>query len=66
MLHGSSEWWIKNNLMVQMSRSGLRVDFEGCKQLAVVIQKQGHRSPEAVKLAKELGLDPKWLPRQRR
>jgi hypothetical protein len=66
MLRGSPEWWIKNNLMVQMSRSGLRVDFDGCEQLAVVIQKQGHRSPTAVKLAKELGLDPKWLPRQRR
>jgi hypothetical protein len=59
------EFHIYQRLQVQMSRAGLRIDSDRCAVLARAIQKRGHRSPEAVKLANELGLDPRWLPRRR-
>jgi hypothetical protein len=56
---------IYQRLQVQMSRAGLRIDSDGCAKLARTIQKHGHQSDEAARLANALGLDPKWLPYQR-
>ena len=53
------------HLTAQMSRAGRAVDREACAQLAKVIQLEGHRSQEAVQLARALGLDPRYLPRRR-
>jgi hypothetical protein len=51
--------------MAQMSRAGRQVDFEACARLAADIQQFGHRSGRVRYAAKEMGLDPKWLPRRR-
>lgn len=65
-LRGTPEWYIHNKLMAQMSRAGRKVKPEQCVRLAVMIQQDGHKSAAAKELAKQLGLDPKWLPRQKR
>lgn len=57
---------IYKRLLVAQSRAGQQCDMDRCAELAFIIQRKGHRSPEAVQLANELGLDPTWLPRQRR
>jgi hypothetical protein len=41
------------------------VDFDGCASLAVAIQQDGHRATHVKDKATTLGLEPRWLPRQR-
>jgi hypothetical protein len=62
---GTAEEGIYERLLPMMSRAGLPVDLAGCAELAQVIQTSGHRSAEAVELARALGLDPQYLPRRR-
>lgn len=52
-------------LMCEQSRAGRAVNREGCAQLAHVIEAHGHRSNEARKLARTLGIKPQRIPRQR-
>jgi hypothetical protein len=61
----SREESIYRQLLTQMSRAGRQVDFDGCAHLATDIQQYGHRAEHVKNAATTLGLDPKWLPRQR-
>ena len=63
-LPGTHEEGIYTKLLCQMSRAGRAVDFGGCVELAEVIQREGHRSSKARRLAKVLGLNPRYLPRR--
>jgi hypothetical protein len=56
---------IYRQLLAQMSRAGRQVDFDACMNLATDIQQYGHRAGRVKHAAEAMGLDPKWLPRQR-
>lgn len=62
---GTHEEAIYQRLLPAMSRAGRAVDLDGCAQLAAEIQARGHRSQEARTRARQLGLDPYFLPRRR-
>ena len=63
---GTPEHYVFMKLLCQMSRAGRAVDFDGCARLAAVIQTEGEKSVTAWSLARDLGLDPLWLPVRRR
>ena len=62
---GTPEEDLYERLLVQQSRAGRRVDFELCAELAFLIQEHGHRASKVRYMARDLGLDPRWLPRRR-
>lgn len=62
---GTDEEAIYRRLLPAMSRAGRAVDCERCGQLAVAIQARGHRDPVVRRLARLLGLNPRFIPRPR-
>lgn len=53
-------------LIPLMSRAGRQVDLDGLAELAETIQQHGHDCGRAKSMARDLGLDPEYLPRRRK
>jgi hypothetical protein len=63
---GSHEELLFHRLIPAVSRAGRAVDLDACAALAIAIQRDGHRARSVRRAAKAMGLDPRYLPRQRR
>jgi hypothetical protein len=63
---GTAEEEIYNKLLPAVSRAGRAVDTAECARLARLIQRVGRIDKEVRRMAKTMGLDPKYLPRKRR
>ena len=62
---GTPEEDIYGRLLPMMSRAGRRVDIDGCVRLAHDIQRYGRNCVRVRAAARELGLNPDYVPRRR-